>query len=108
MNKSVSLQQKSLESVLNFYKEFIAYRKINKDLSKGDQIFIHEKDNILIFKRNFKNSRTSCVFNLNNKRCIYKNIFKDMDIKISNNAEIEKNQIILNNYGFMILEDKKD
>jgi hypothetical protein len=31
-----------------------------------------------------------------------------MDIKISNNAEIEKNQIILNNYGFMILEDKKD
>jgi hypothetical protein len=31
-----------------------------------------------------------------------------MDIKISNNAEIEKNQIILNKYGFMILEDKKD
>ena len=35
-------------------------------------------------------------------------MFEDMDIKISNNAEIEKNQIILNNYGFMILEDKKD
>ena len=107
-NNSVSLQQTSLESVLNFYKEFIAYRKINKTLSKGDQIFIHEKDNILIFTRNFKSSKTSCVFNLNNKRCIYKNIFEDMDIKISNNAEIEKNQIILNNYGFMILEDKKD
>ena len=63
--KSVDLQENDINSTLNFYRNMIGIRKSNSALSKGKMIFIHDANNVLIYRRNFQGEEVICAFNFN-------------------------------------------
>ena len=106
LSRSVNLQNEDPYSVLNFYKEFLSYRKSNVALSEGDQSFLSNDSDLLIFVRRHKKSKTLCVFNLNMET--YKiNISFDftMDQLMYSGVNIAKNQIELSHNSFIIISD---
>ena len=108
LSKSVNLQVNNPDSVLNFYKNFLSIRKLNLALNEGDQTFLSDEDDLLIFSREHEKSKTLCVFNLNEET--YKmNInfqFETSDIT-SSNINIAQNQIELKENGFIIISNIK-
>ena len=97
------MQEKDLESVLNFYKEILSLRKKRKDLNQGEIEFIDKKEDLLIFKRECEGSRSICIFNLNNEPCLIRDFeINEDEILIHSNVKCSDNQIELNEYGFII------
>ena len=75
MMKSVDLQENDINSTLNFYRNMIGIRKSNLALSKGKMIFIHDANNVLIYRRNFQGEEVIIVpFNFNKKAVSFLNI----------------------------------
>ena len=82
----------------------IEFRKENEPLVKGNQVFIHDEKNILVFLREYKSSQALCIFNLNDKKHIINTKSEIKPLKdLSFNVELNKNQIELNKFGFMII-----
>tara|TARA_B100001173_G_scaffold64261_2_gene54211 strand:- start:1465 stop:3099 length:1635 start_codon:yes stop_codon:yes gene_type:complete len=105
-SKSVSIQEKEPNSVLNFYKKFIAYRKLDSALTEGNQMFLSDKNNILVFLRECKDSKTLCIFNLGPLQHAIKRFFNyDDNEVISSEVKLTKNEIEINKYGFMIISN---
>ena len=103
-DRSVTLQENIDGSVLNLYKKLIGFRKENEPLVKGNQVFIHDEKNILVFLREYKSSQALCIFNLNDKKHIINTTSEIKALQdLSFNAELNKNQIELNKFGFMII-----
>ena len=103
-DRSVTVQENNDKSVLNLYKKLIRFRKENEPLVKGNQVFIHDEKNILVFLREYKSSQALCVFNLNDKKHIINTTSEIKPLEdLSFNAELNKNQIELNKFGFMII-----
>ena len=108
-NNSVDMQQLDDKSVLNFYKKFIQIRKNTKELSKGEIHFLENKDDILIFSREYENSKTICMFNLSKRISWVEGFSIHLEkLLISSNANYNENQIELNGYGFMIFSVNKE
>ncbi len=69
--KAVNIQQQQSSSVLNFYKQFIKFRKQHPALRRGEIEIISAKDGILAFRRFTKNDSLLCVFNMSEKKQIF-------------------------------------
>lgn len=65
IEKSISAQKKNANSVLQFTKEFIAWRKTKQSLQLGDLDFIEtNNESILAYTRTLNNEKIQCLFNL--------------------------------------------
>lgn len=64
---AVSIQQKSANSVLQTFKQFLTWRKQQPALIEGDIKFIDIQEPILGFHRSYENSGIVLFFNLSNK-----------------------------------------
>ncbi len=65
-HKQQSVKQQTLDSnsILNAYREFMAWRKTKPVLLEGDIEFINTHEPVLAFYRTFENEKMLCVFNL--------------------------------------------
>lgn len=64
--QSVKQQTHDHNSILNAYREFMAWRKTKTVLLEGDIEFINTHEPVLAFYRTFENEKMLCVFNLSN------------------------------------------
>ena len=64
--QSVKQQTHDHDSILNAYREFMAWRKTKTVLLEGDIEFINTHEPVLAFYRTFENEKMLCVFNLSN------------------------------------------
>ena len=62
--QSVKQQTHDHDSILNAYREFMAWRKTKTVLLEGDIEFINTQEPVLAFYRTFENEKMLCVFNL--------------------------------------------
>ncbi len=62
--KAVDRQQGRPESLLEHYRRFLAFRRRNPVLVKGDIEFLDAPEDVVAFSRSAGNSRMLCVFNL--------------------------------------------
>ena len=62
--QSVKQQTHDHDSILNAYREFMAWRKTKTVLLEGDIEFINTHEPVLAFYRTFENEKMLCVFNL--------------------------------------------
>ena len=104
-NRSVSLQENEPNSILNFYKKFILFRKSDPALLSGKHIFLNEHEDLLVFSREIQDIKTLCVFNLSENAYLIDKGDLSLDSHISSNIKIKNDQIELNGYGFIIISD---
>ena len=72
---SVDMQSNKPNSILNFTKKFIAWRKTKPLLQLGDINFLDTKnDNILGYERSLDNNKITCLFNLSDELQSFENI----------------------------------
>ena len=77
-------------------------------LSKGNQTFISEENDLLIFFREYKSHNTLCIFNLNKEKIIWSKpdnlSFKN---SLSSGIKIKDNHIEFSKFAFMIIQGFK-
>lgn len=66
--QSVELQTNDTSSILNAYREFMAWRKTQPALLQGDIKFIETAEPILAFYRTLNDEKLLCVFNLGDQQ----------------------------------------
>lgn len=105
LKNAVEAQTNDKNSVLNFYKNFIAFRKKHAAF-KEKLNFIKHKD-LLIFSRGNK-VKIVCIFNLNKYQVEVDNRFGYLakDFPYSN-VKINKEKIIIKRYGFGFFESSE-
>lgn len=88
---SWSMQDKDSESVLNFTRRFLSWRKTQPALIRGDLEFLSAPENILAFKRSGDHEVLYCYFNLSDQEVSFeinldlKNIFHSGLVTASEN-----------------------
>ncbi|MBB1274976.1 alpha-glucosidase family protein [Pseudoalteromonas sp. SR43-3] len=66
--QSVAIQTKDNDSILNAYREFMAWRKGQTVLLEGDIEFIETPEPVLAFYRTLESQKVLCMFNLSSKQ----------------------------------------
>ena len=100
IERSVNLQEKDNDSVLNFYKNFISFRKEEKSLINGD-ISFHEIDKSILFFSRAGKEKLGCLFNLSSKEIKIKNNgLEIINKKINQNLHIDKENLTIGKFGF--------
>ncbi|TRD21599.1 DUF3459 domain-containing protein [Palleronia caenipelagi] len=69
MEHSVHAQDQDPESVLNFYRTFIAFRKTRPELAKGDLEVVEAGETHIAFLRKTADGQVFCAFNLSDTPC---------------------------------------
>jgi len=67
LNNSVVKQEQDSNSVLNFYRSFLAWRKTQPCLSQGSIRFVDAPEQLLAFVREHQGQKTLAVFNLSDE-----------------------------------------
>ena len=104
-NRSVSLQENESNSILNFYKQFIFFRRSDPALLAGKHNFLNEHEDLLIFNRENQDTKTLCIFNLSENAYLIDKGDLSVDSSISSNINIKNDQIEFNRYGFIVISD---
>ena len=107
IKRSVDLQETDKNSVLNFYKDFISFRKEKRTLIDGDISFHEMGKSILFFTRATK-EKFGCLFNLSSKQI--KIDYDGLEIinkRINQNLRIDKDKLIIGKFGFGFFYIKK-
>jgi alpha-glucosidase len=68
LSKAVSVQRDDEKSLLEHYRRFLAFRRANPALAKGDIDFWTAEDDVVIFSRDLGNEQIVCAFNLGPRR----------------------------------------
>ncbi|MBH0092707.1 alpha-glucosidase family protein [Pseudoalteromonas sp. SCQQ13] len=101
-SQSVAEQNSDKNSILNAYREFMAWRKTQAVMITGDIEFIHTAEPILAFYRTLNNEKMICVFNLSAQQArlsLPVAITKAYDTLSHHNATLSNNQLIMNGFG---------
>lgn len=64
IDRAVTVQEQDAQSILNFYRAFIDFRKGHPTLAKGDFDIARADDAVLCLVRSHEGKRVCCVFNL--------------------------------------------
>jgi alpha-glucosidase len=97
---NVADQQNKPSSVLNFYREMLAFRKQNSVLRNGNTLFINDDNSLLAFVRG---DTMLCIFNLGNQSITYQNTTEfNQCIKVGN-TKVEGKELVLGANGFAFL-----
>ena len=109
ISRSVNIQEGVPSSVLSFYKDFINFRKTNVTLQEGNQYFIDNDEDLLIFTREFQGVITLCIFNLGEVSFMLKTNFNfDKDNVLSLNIHLREDSIEIEKNGLMIMNVEED
>ena len=101
-SQSVAEQNSDKNSILNAYREFMAWRKTQAVMITGDIEFIQTAEPILAFYRTLNNEKMLCVFNLSAQQARFSlpvAITKAYDTLSHHNATLSNNQLIMNGFG---------
>lgn len=101
-SQSVAEQNSDKNSILNAYREFMAWRKTQAVMVTGDIEFIQTAEPILAFYRTLNNEKMLCVFNLSAQQArlsLPVAITKAYDTLSHHNATLSNNQLIMNGFG---------
>ncbi|PCC12752.1 alpha-glucosidase family protein [Pseudoalteromonas sp. JB197] len=101
-SQSVAEQNSDKNSILNAYREFMAWRKTQAVMITGDIEFIQTAEPILAFYRTLNNEKMLCVFNLSAQQArlsLPVAITKAYDTLSHHNATLSNNQLIMNGFG---------
>lgn len=101
-SQSVAEQNSDKNSILNAYREFMAWRKTQAVMITGDIEFIQTAEPILAFYRTLNNEKMLCVFNLSAQQATLSlpvAITKAYDTLSHHNATLSNNQLIMNGFG---------
>ncbi|MCF6343670.1 MAG: alpha-glucosidase [Devosiaceae bacterium] len=71
LSKAVDLQEEQPNSVLNFYKEFIKFRKNHSSLKIGEIELLKAPEGIFAFKRFSQDASLICIFNMSEKEQVF-------------------------------------
>ncbi|MBQ4798984.1 alpha glucosidase [Pseudoalteromonas sp. MMG006] len=99
---AVSVQDKDSDSILNAYREFMAWRKQHAVLLEGDIEFIDTTEPILAFYRTLNEQTMLCVFNLaqTNQTFELTKAVTDAHDSLSHcNATLEGNTLSISSFG---------
>ena len=108
-NRSVSLQEDEPNSILNFYKQFIFFRKSDPALLAGKHNFLNKHEDLLVFNREIQDKKTLCIFNLSENAYLIDKGNLNVDSNISSNIHIKNDQIEFSRFGFIIISNiRKD
>ena len=109
ISRSVNIQEGVPSSVLSFYKDFINFRKTNVTLQEGNQYFIDNDEDLLIFTREFQGVITLCIFNLGEVSFMLKTNFNfDKDNVLSLNIHLREDSIEIEKNGLIIMNVEED
>ena len=98
--RSVNKQVSDKKSVLNFYKDFIAFRKSMQSLIDGEIKFHDTNDSILSFTR-IGNEKIACLFNFSNHEIkISLSDCRLINKKITQNLVIDDDKLTIGGFGF--------
>ena len=98
--RSVNKQVSDKKSVLNFYKDFIAFRKSMQSLIDGEIKFHDTNDSILSFTR-IGNEKIACLFNFSNHEIkISLSDCRLINKKITQNLVIDDDKLSIGGFGF--------
>ena len=102
---SVETQNADPTSTLNFYRQFIAWRKAQPALLTGSIAFFNVDEPILAFRRSAGNKDIICVFNLSaeERAVTVSNLGTELEA-ISHNATIASDVLTLGPNGYAIVE----
>ena len=71
LENNVEAQDKNPRSVLNFYRNFLSWRKTEATLSIGSIAFIDAPEQLLVFERELDGTQIVAVFNLANHNVVW-------------------------------------
>jgi len=100
--RAVSVQDKDSDSILNAYREFMAWRKQHAVLLEGDIEFINTQEPILAFYRTLNEQTMLCVFNLaqtNQTLELTKTVTEALDSLSHCSATLEGNTLSISGFG---------
>ncbi|WP_289106623.1 alpha-glucosidase family protein [uncultured Pseudoalteromonas sp.] len=100
--QAVSVQDKDANSILNAYREFMAWRKQHTVLLAGDIKFIDTAEPILAFYRTLNEQTMLCVFNLadtNQTFELTKTVTEAHDSLSHCNATLDGNKLNMSGFG---------
>lgn len=102
---SVETQNADPTSTLNFYRQFIAWRKAQPALLTGSIAFFNVDEPILAFRRSAGNKDIICVFNLSaeERAVTVSNLGPELEA-ISHNAALASDVLRLGPNGYAIVE----
>lgn len=110
VKNSVSKQQADSNSVLNFYKRFLKWRRDIRPLVEGDICFIDAPEGVLIIKRELDNETLFALFNLSDEFISVgtSNLSKKLNLAIDfdSHSQLTGDLIELEPYGFAYLTTK--
>ncbi|ALS32874.1 alpha-glucosidase [Pseudoalteromonas translucida KMM 520] len=101
-SQSVAEQNDDKNSILNAYREFMAWRKTQAVMITGDIEFIQTAEPILAFYRTLNNEKMLCVFNLSAQQATLNlpvAITKAYDTLSHHNATLSDNQLTMNGFS---------
>jgi alpha-glucosidase len=108
IKRSVNLQEKEKNSVLQFYRDFISFRKEERTLIDGDISFDETGNSILFFSRE-SNERIGCLFNLSSKEInINCEGLEIINKKINQNLRTNGDELIIGKFGFGFFNIKEE
>ena len=94
-NRAVNVQEKDTNSILQFTRWLIEWRKNYEALLYGDIKFVDVKDeNILAFEREFESKKMLCLFNLSDKETSFELSSEAKDIEETKLSYSRKDNII--------------
>lgn len=103
INLSVDAQEEDKNSVLNFYRKHLKWRKETPALKLGDIEILESPDDIIAFKRHYGDKTILCIFNCANAERSH-SLPQGRDFRIvadhSKDARIDANTVSLKRYGF--------
>lgn len=99
--RSVATQEQQPDSVLHFYRAFLAWRKQQETLLGGSIRFLDAPEHVLAFERQEKGEGMLCVFNLSasEKHCRFARMATPLDDAPAQNAKATDTDIHLPPYG---------
>src|SRR5690606_10559457 len=71
LTRAVDTQVNDPNSVLSFYKAFLAFRKNHPALIKGEIDLIDAPEGVLAFVRTVSNDKLLCIFNMSEKPVVF-------------------------------------
>jgi alpha-glucosidase len=102
-----AMDQHGAGSILEFYKETIAFRKNSEALSRGDTMFIALPEPVLAFSRISEGQTLTCVFNLS-PTAQAMSVVGAAELEYSNLVAFEGGQLTLEGNGFAYLSHSAD
>ena len=108
IKRSVNLQEKENNSVLQFYRDFISFRKEERSLIDGD-INFHEMGNSILFFSRESDEKIGCLFNLSSKEInINCGGLEIINEKINQNLCTNGEELIIRKFGFGFFKIKEE